>query len=107
MSILKKSVHKWITRARGAGPGRRGLASDWRRAKRAGQHHAAAFSTLCAKAKPHENVWEYPRANKLCNLVWDTYDVIVEARRKAWDFLINDPERIRSIGTRDWASVSG
>jgi hypothetical protein len=45
-----------------------------------------------------ENVWEYLRANKLCNLVWDTYDVIVEACRGAWDFLINDPERIRSIG---------
>jgi DDE superfamily endonuclease len=56
---------------------------------------------------PMENVWEYLRANKLCNLVWDTYDVIVEACRKAWEFLVNDPERIRSIGTRDWASVSG
>lgn len=56
---------------------------------------------------PMENVWEYLRANKLCNLVWDTYDLIVQACRKAWDFLINDPDRIRSIGTRDWASVSG
>ena len=56
---------------------------------------------------PMENVWEYLRANKLCNLVWDTYDEIVEACRKAWEFLIDDPERIRSIGTRDWASVNG
>ena len=54
-----------------------------------------------------ENVWEYLRANKLCNLVWDTYDAIVEACRKAWRFLIEDPDRIRSIGTREWASVSG
>ena len=25
---------------------------------------------------PMENVWEYLRANKLCALVWDTYDAI-------------------------------
>jgi transposase len=56
---------------------------------------------------PVENVWEYLRANKLCNLVWDTYDAIVEACRAAWEFLINDPDRIRSIGTRDWETVSG
>ena len=56
---------------------------------------------------PMENVWEYLRANKLCNLVWNTYDAIVEACRQAWQFLVNDPDRIRSIGTRDWASISG
>jgi hypothetical protein len=56
---------------------------------------------------PVENVWEYLRANKLCNLVWDTYDAIVEACRAAWEFLITDPDRIRSIGTREWASVDG
>jgi hypothetical protein len=56
---------------------------------------------------PMENVWEYLRANKLCSLVWDTYDAIVEACRKAWEFLVTDPDRIRSIGTREWASVSG
>ena len=56
---------------------------------------------------PMENVWEYLRANKLCAVVWDTYDAIVEACRAAWQFLTDDPDRIRSIGTRDWASVSG
>lgn len=56
---------------------------------------------------PVENVWGYLRANKLCSRVWDTYDAIVEACRKAWDFLVDDPARIRSIGTREWASVSG
>lgn len=53
-----------------------------------------------------ENVWEYLRANKLCNLVWDTYQAIIEACKDAWNFLIDDPDRIRSIGTRDWACVS-
>jgi putative transposase len=56
---------------------------------------------------PMENVWEYLRGNKLCTVVWDTYDAIVEACQNAWAFLINDPDRIRSIGTRNWASVNG
>ncbi len=55
---------------------------------------------------PMENVWEYLRANKLCALVWDTYDAIINACRDAWDFLIKDPDRIRSIGSREWACVN-
>ena len=39
---------------------------------------------------PVGNVWEYLRSNKLCGLVWDNYDAIVEACRKAWQFLIWD-----------------
>jgi transposase len=54
---------------------------------------------------PMENVWEYLRANKLCALVWDTYDAIVQACRDAWRFLVDDPDRIQSIGTREWACV--
>jgi hypothetical protein len=54
---------------------------------------------------PMENVCEYLRANKLCSLVWDSYKAIVAACKAAWDFLIEDPERIRSIGQRDWACV--
>ena len=62
----------------------------------------------CApELNPMENVWEYLRGNKLCALVWDSYDAIVEACREAWGFLIDDPDRIRSIGTRSWASVNG
>jgi transposase len=55
---------------------------------------------------PMENVWHYLRENTLCTLVWDTYDDIVDACATAWHFLINDPQRIRSIGTRDWACVT-
>jgi transposase len=55
---------------------------------------------------PMENVWAYLRANKLCALVWDSYDAIVEACKDAWNFLVNDPARIRSIGTREWATVN-
>ena len=55
---------------------------------------------------PMENVWDYLRQNKLCARVWDTYDDIVEACSQAWNFLIDDPERIRSIGSREWACVT-
>ena len=55
---------------------------------------------------PMETVWEFLRGNKLSGLVWDTYEAIVDACVSAWHFLIGDPERIRSIGTRDWACVS-
>ncbi len=50
---------------------------------------------------PMENVWEYLRANKLSARVWDDYDAILQACAEAWNCLINDPDRIRSIGTRD------
>lgn len=55
---------------------------------------------------PMENVWQYLRANTLCALVWENYEAIVDACATAWHFLINDPNRIRSIGTRKWACVS-
>src|SRR5206468_955971 len=56
---------------------------------------------------PMENVWDYLRSNKLCGLLWDSYEAIVDACTGAWHFLINDPERIRSIGSRIWAHPGG
>jgi len=55
---------------------------------------------------PRENIWEFLRANTLCNVVWNSYDTIVDACVTAWRFLISDPQRIRSIGSRSWACVS-
>ena len=55
---------------------------------------------------PMENVWDYLRQNKLCARVWDGYDAIVDACKAAWNWLIADPDRITSIGTREWACVS-
>jgi hypothetical protein len=55
---------------------------------------------------PMENVWEYLRGNKLCATVWDSYEAIVEACADAWNWFVNDPDRIRSIGTRGWATVN-
>jgi hypothetical protein len=55
---------------------------------------------------PMENVWDYLRANKLSAGVWDSYDEILEACADAWNWLVNDPSRIRSIGSREWATVN-
>ena len=54
---------------------------------------------------PMENVWQYLRHNQLATLVWESYEAIVDACVKAWNFLIDDPNRIQSIGTRQWACV--
>ena len=55
---------------------------------------------------PMENVWDYLRQNKLCATVWPSYNDILDACQSAWRFLINDPDRIRSIGSRQWACVT-
>jgi transposase len=55
---------------------------------------------------PMENVWDYLRGNKLSSLVWDSYEAMLNASKEAWNFLVNDPTRSKSIGTRDWAQVN-
>jgi transposase len=54
-----------------------------------------------------ENIWEYLRKNKLANSVFETYDDIVNACCKAWNFFANNPAAVTSITTRNWAHVSG
>lgn len=53
---------------------------------------------------PMENVWAYLRANKLSMIVWDGY-AAVEACCKAWNWLMDDVNRILPITTREWAQV--
>ena len=55
---------------------------------------------------PMENVWQYLRGNKLSARVWDSYNEILAACADAWNWLISEPDRIRSIGTRDWATLN-
>lgn len=55
---------------------------------------------------PMENVWAYLRANKLAITVFDTDEDILDKCEAAWNFLANDPDRIKSITQRDWARVS-
>jgi transposase len=54
---------------------------------------------------PVENVWQYLRANRLSNRVFESYDAIIDAACEAWRSLIAEPKAITSIGMRDWARV--
>jgi transposase len=54
---------------------------------------------------PVETVRQFLRQNQLSNRVFDSYDAIVDACCTAWNALIDDPARITSIATRDWAQV--
>jgi len=51
---------------------------------------------------PVENVWEYLRANKLSNSVFDSYDTIVDRCCAAWNWLTETPDRIRSGAAAPW-----
>lgn len=52
---------------------------------------------------PVENVWQFMRDNWLSNRVFTGYDDIVAHCSAAWNDLIDQPWRIRSIGRRAWA----
>ena len=55
---------------------------------------------------PMENVWAYLRANKLAISVFDSYGDILNTCQDAWNFFANDPDRISSITSRNWITVS-
>ncbi len=55
---------------------------------------------------PIGTVWGYLRQNKLGSRVRETNADIVEACKQSWHFLIDDPDRIRSLGQRSWACVN-
>ena len=52
---------------------------------------------------PVENIWQFMRDNWLSNRVFKSYDDIVAHCCAAWNDLVHQPWRIRSIGRRDWA----
>jgi hypothetical protein len=54
---------------------------------------------------PVENIWQFMRGNWLSNLVFDTYDDIIDVACHAWRKLIAQPDTITSIGMRDWAHI--
>lgn len=57
----------------------------------------------CPELNPVENVWQFMRDNWLSNHIFETYDGIVDHCCDAWNKLIGQPERIMSIGCRQWA----
>ena len=53
---------------------------------------------------PVANIWQYIRDNWLSNRVFKSYDDIVALCCEAWNKLIDEPDRITSIGWRNWAN---
>jgi len=53
---------------------------------------------------PVENVWQFMRDNWLSNRIFKGYDDIVALCCEAWNKLIDQPDRITSIGWRNWAN---
>ena len=54
---------------------------------------------------PVETVWEYLQANTLSNSVFDSYDTIVDRCCTAWNWLMDAPDRIRSIAAAPWTKT--
>jgi transposase len=51
---------------------------------------------------PVENIWQYLRQNYLGSRIFETVDDIVDACCEAWNNLINEKGRIKSIASREW-----
>ena len=54
---------------------------------------------------PVEAIWEYLRGNTLSNRVFANYDAVVDACCNAWNWLMEAPDRVRSITTRSWVKT--
>lgn len=53
---------------------------------------------------PVEQVWQWLKQHYLSNRCFKNYDAIVEACCDAWNKFSQQPELIKSIGTRKWTS---
>jgi transposase len=60
----------------------------------------------CPELNPQENIWQFMRDNWLSNRIFKSYKDIVDHCCYAWNRLIEQPWKIMSIGTRDWACGS-
>lgn len=62
-----------------------------------------ALPPRAPELNPTENIWQFMRDNWLSNRVFKSYDDILDHCSHAWNRLIDEPWRIMSIGSRDWA----
>ena len=53
-----------------------------------------------------ENVWEYLKNNFLSNTVFENLEQMMEACCNAWNTLSQEPGRIQSIASRNWANIN-
>ncbi len=52
---------------------------------------------------PVENIWQFMRDNWLSNRIFTSYENIVDHCCEAWNNLVEQPWKIISIGSRQWA----
>ncbi len=52
---------------------------------------------------PVETIWQFMRDNWLSNRVFKSYEDILDHCCYTWNSLIDQPWKIMSIGTREWA----
>ena len=76
------------------------------RLKVPGNISIVAIPSKSPELNPQENIWQFMRENWLSNRVFETYDDILDHCCEAWNKLLDQPERIKSIGLRDWAHRS-
>jgi hypothetical protein len=81
------------------------MASDGRQAARPRQHQPTSLPPYSPELNPVENIWQFLRQNHLSNRIFKNYIDILDACCAAWNALVEEPKRIASIATRDWASV--
>ena len=65
-----------------------------------------ALPAKCPELNPVENIWQFMRDNWLSNRIFGSYTEIVDHCCNAWNKLIDQPDRIKSIGMRKWAHGS-
>ena len=58
----------------------------------------------CPELNAAENIWQYLRQTYLSNRVFATYTDIVDAACDAWNKLVAETGRIKSIATRTWVT---
>jgi len=57
----------------------------------------------CPELNAIENVWHFTHDNWLSNRIFQAYADIVDHRCHAWNYLVDQPWLIMSIGLRQWA----
>lgn len=81
--------------------------APWHRSIKAPQNmtiiHLPAYSPEC---NPHENIWEYMKNNFLSNTVFENASHVIDACCDAWNRLSSETGRIKSIATREWATIN-
>ena len=57
----------------------------------------------CPELNRAENIWQFIRENWLSNLIFTSYENVVDHCCYAWNKLMEQPWRIMSIGITNWA----